>query len=302
MASNMAATLSTTVDLSRLPAPIVVEQLTFEQIVDQMVAKIRELLPAFDATVDSDPAVKVMHVAAYRELIVRRAFQDGALQNFVAFATGARLDHLAALVGVTRQIATAANASTGATAIYESDALLRQRIVLAPEGFSVAGPELAYVKHAKDANPVDILDASATSPARGETVVAVLARAGDGTASPELLDQVRKIVTSKAIRPLGDFVTVRSAEIVPFQVVARLTTFAGPDPAIIVGAAHAALATYLADNRKLGRAITRSGLIAALSASGVHRVDLDLSADVACTPVQAANCTHIDVAHAGYAS
>jgi phage protein D len=33
----------------------------------------------------------------------------------------------------------------------ETDDALRQRIVLAPEGFSVAGPELAYVKHAKDA-------------------------------------------------------------------------------------------------------------------------------------------------------
>jgi phage-related baseplate assembly protein len=72
MAVIMAAATSTTVDLSRLPAPIVVEQLTFEQMT--------ELLPSFDATIDRDPAVKVLQVAAYREILVRQTFQDGALQ------------------------------------------------------------------------------------------------------------------------------------------------------------------------------------------------------------------------------
>jgi phage-related baseplate assembly protein len=47
----------------------------------------------------------------------------------------------------------------------EADEDLRQRIVLAPESFSVAGPELAYVFHARSAHP-DVLDASATSARR----------------------------------------------------------------------------------------------------------------------------------------
>jgi phage-related baseplate assembly protein len=301
MGAIMAAATSTTVDLSRLPAPIVVEQLTFEQIVAQMVARVTELLPSFDATIDSDPAVKVLHVAAYREILVRQAFQDGALQLFVAYASGTRLDHLATLVGVTRQIVTPANEATGAEAIYEDDDRLRQRIVLAPEGFSVAGPELAYVKHAKDAS-ADVLDASATSPSPGNVLVSVLAASGTGTASAALLAQVTAIVTSPAIRPLGDLVTVASAEIVPFVVTARLITFAGPDPDLIVTAARIALAAFLAENRKLGRNITRSGLIAALSPTGVHRVDLDLAADVVCSPTQAANCTQIAITHGGYAA
>ncbi|RXD02488.1 baseplate assembly protein [Sphingomonas sp. UV9] len=295
------AAISTTVDLSSLPAPIVVEQLSFDQIVDQMIAKLRVDLPAFDATVDSDPAVKVLHVAAYRELIVRQAFQDGALQLFVAYATGARLDHLAALVGVTRQIVTPANPATGAVAIYEDDDRLRQRIVLAPESFSVAGPELAYVKHAKDAS-ADVLDASATSPAPGEVLVSVLYRGGDGTAPAELIAKVAAIVTAPGIRPLGDHVAVASAKIVPFVVNARLITFTGPDPALIVATSLVALQAFLAENRKLGRTITRSGLIAALSQAGVHRVDLDLGADVVCDGTQAANCVAIAVTHGGYAS
>ncbi|RXD05565.1 baseplate assembly protein [Sphingomonas sp. UV9] len=297
----MAANTSTTVDLSRLPAPIVVEQKTFEQILGEMVAKMVELMPAFDATIDSDPAVKVLQVAAYRELLLRQAFQDSALQLFVAYASGDRLDHLAVLVGVSRQIVTPPNATTGAPAVYEDDDRLRQRIVLAPEGFSVAGPELAYVKHAKDAS-ADVLDASAISPAPGEVLVSVLYRGGDGTASPELVAKVAAIVTAPGIRPLGDHVTVASATVVPYVVNARLITFAGPDPDLIVAAARTALTTFLAENRKLGRAITRTGLTTALSPAGVHRVDLDLSADIVCSMTQVANCTLINVAHGGYAA
>ena len=64
----------------------------------------------------------------------------------------------------------------------ESDPDFRRRIQLAPEGFSVAGPEGAYIFHALSADP-GVLDACATSPSPGEVVVTVLARAGDGTAA-----------------------------------------------------------------------------------------------------------------------
>ena len=299
----MAATSnSTTVDLSRLPAPVIVEQKAFDTIVAEMVAHVQSLLPSFDATVDSDPAVKVLHVAAYRELLIRQAFQDGGEQLMVAFATDARLDHLGALVGVARLVVTPANATTGADAVYEDDDTYRQRIVLAPEGFSVAGPELAYVKHAKDAS-ADVLDASATSPAPGEVLVSVLSATGDGTAEAELLASVAAIVTDPAIRPLGDLVTVASARIIGFAIVASLTTFDGPDINLVLAAARKKLDAYLAFNRKLGRAITTSGIIAALTVEGVHKVSLPAPvADIDCDLTEAANCTGITITHGGYAS
>lgn len=300
MAGVMAA-VSTTVDLSRLPAPEIVAQLDFETILAEMVAEAQILLPSFDATVDSDPAVKVLQVAAYRELLLRRAFQEGALQNFVAYATGDRLDHLAALVGVTRLTVTPADPLTGSPVIMEPDADLRQRVVLAPESFTVAGPELAYVARAKEAS-ADVLDASATSPAPGDVLVSVLAREGDGTASPALIDLVAAVVTDKGVRPLGDRVTVASTELVPFAVTAAICTFAGPDAALIVATARTALNTYLADNRRLGRDITRSGLYAALTVAGVQRVDLaSPGSDINCTATQTAHCTAVTLTHAGYA-
>ena len=301
MAGAMAAT-PTNLDLSRLAAPIFVEQLSFEVILAQMIAEVQARLPEFDATIDSDPAVKVLQVAAYRELLIRQLFQDAACQLLVAYATGGALDHLGALVGVPRLELTPADPQTGAAAVMESDDAFRARIVLAPESFTSAGPELAYVSHAKRASG-DVLDASATSPAPGKVVVSVLSRIGDGTASAELLEAVHSIVTDKAIRPLGDDVTTGSADIVRFAVVASLVTFAGPDVTIVLAAARAALDAYLAANRKLGRTITRSGIIAALTVEGVHRVDLTgPAADVACDPTQAGWCTDVDVNHGGYAA
>lgn len=292
----------TTLDLSRLASPVFVEQLTFEAILAQMIAEVQTRLPAFDATIDSDPAVKVLQVAAYRETLMRQAFQDGAVQLLVAYATGANLDHLGALVGVARLVVRPADGVIGAVAVMESDDALRARIVLAPESFTSAGPELAYVSHAKGASG-DVLDASATSPAPGKVLVSVLSRLDDGTASPDLLAAVDAIVNHKAVRPLGDDVSTASARIVRFIVDASLVTFAGPDISVVLAASRTALDGYLADNRKLGRTITRSGIIAALTAAGVHRVDLAAPiADVACDPTQAAWCFDIVIAHGGYAA
>jgi len=297
----MAATSSpSTVDLSRFDPPTIVEQLDYETIFQRKVARVQALLPSFDATIDSDPAVKVLQVATYDEILLRADFNERLQQRLVAYATGSTLDHLGAAIGVARLVVTPVNATTRAAPVYESDDSLRARIVLGPEGFSVAGPELAYVKHAKDASGL-VLDASATSPAPGEVLVSVLSIEGDGTASAALLDRVRAIVTDKTIRPLGDLVSVAPAEQIPFAVIARLWTFSGPDPALILSAANAKLARYLADSRKLGRDIPLSGLYAALTVEGVQRVEiLSPATSIVCELTQAALCTGIDVRHAGY--
>jgi phage-related baseplate assembly protein len=301
MASDMAAT-PTNLDLSRLASPVFVEQLSYEAILALMVGDVQTRMPSFDATVDSDPAVKVLQVAAYRELLIRQAFQDGAVQMLVAYATGTNLDHLGALVGVSRLVISPADGRTGTPAVMEADDALRARIVLAPESFTSAGPELAYVSHAKSASG-DVLDASATSPQPGQVLVSVLSRIGDGTASAELVAAVNAIVTDKAIRPLGDHVGTASANIVRFEISAALITFAGPDIAVVLAAARSQLDAHLAENHKLGRTVTRSGIIAALSVAGVHRVDLaSPQSDVACNQTQAAWCFNIAVAHSGYAA
>jgi phage-related baseplate assembly protein len=289
----------TAVDLSRLPAPTIIETLSFEAIYAANLAAFRLLLPDFDATVESDPVVKLLQAFSYRETLLRARINDAARAVMPAFANGADLDQLAALMGVPRLIITPADPNSGTAAVYESDVDLRRRLVLAPEGYSVAGPEGAYIYHALTGAPA-VLDASATSPAPGEVVVTILARAGDGSASPALIALVADYVSAESRRPMTDYVVVQSAAIVGYQVIAAVRTYSGPDPAIVLAEARRRLGVYIADTHRLGRDVTRSGIFAALHVEGVQNVELvEPAADIVLDRTQAAYCAAINVSHAG---
>lgn len=294
------AAASTPVDLSRLPAPDLVEQPGFDAIVAALVAQLQARWPDFDATIDSDPVMLIVHTMAYREMLLRADFNDRARSLLLAFAGGSNLDHLGALMGLPRLVVTPADPLTGTAAVMEGDDAFRQRIVLAPESFSVAGPDLAYVAFARRADG-DVADASVISPTPGEVVVTVLSATGTGVATPALLAKVRAIVDDDAVRPLTDAVTVQSASIVPFAIDARVWTFSGPDAGLVLDTGRLALAAYIADSRKLGRAIRESGIKGALQVAGVERVELPGWADIVPDATRAAHCTAITVTHAGYA-
>lgn len=294
---------SSAIDLSRLPAPTIVEVLGFEAIYAEWLAAITapDLLPDFNATVESDPVVKVLQLGAYRELLLRQQFNERALQLLVAYASGSNLDHLGVLFGVERLVLDPGDPDQGVDPTYEEDDDYRQRIVIAAERFSVAGPELAYVYHAKSAHP-DVLDASATSPAPGEVLISVLSRTGDGTAPDGTVDAVAAVLTPVAgnrIRPMGDLVTVQSAEILDRAITITIFTFLGPDKQVVLDAASVGVDAYLAESRKLGRNITVSSLHAAATVPGVQRVLLDLEEDIICDLTQAANITRT-ILHGGF--
>ena len=243
--------------------------------------------------------MKTLQVAAYREFLIRADANDAARAVMPAYATGSDLDQLAALMGVARKLLTPADATIGTPAVYESDDDFRRRLILAPEGYSVAGPEGAYIFHTLSAAP-DVLDASATSPSAGEVVITVLSRSGNGTATPALLVAVDEYVSDETRRPLTDHVTVRSAAIHEFRVEASIRTYAGPDAAIVLAEAQRRLTAYVADNHRLGRDIVRSGIFAALHVEGVQNVVLTApAADVLLDRTQAPYCTGTAITFAG---
>jgi len=279
---------ATSVDLSRLPPPDVIEELDFESILAVRRAEFLSRFPAFSANVESDPVIKALEVGAYRELVLRARINDAARSVLVAYAAAADLDNLAALFGVSRQEISPANPQEGTAAVLENDDALRRRVLLAPDAFSVAGPATAYVFHALSAD-ADILDASATSPAPGEVTVSILSRSGDGSASPALVAKVQALLDGDEVRPLTDNVSVQSVELVTFEIEAGLTLYPGPDQSIISANANAALDDLLSANRRLGRDITRSAIIAALHVAGVQNVALIAPAqDVVIDPTQCA--------------
>lgn len=289
----------TGVDLSRLPAPTVIEPLSFEIIYAEALAQFQTYFPEFDATVESDPVVKLLQLFAYRELVLRQRVNDAARAVMPAYAVGADLDALAAIVGVERFVLDPGDPDNQVPPTLESDDDLRRRMVLAPEGFSVAGPEGAYIFHALSADG-DVLDASAVSPSPGEVVVTVLSRTGDGTPSADVLAAVENKLTDRAIRPLTDAVTVQGADIEPFAINATLTFLSGPDRSLVLAEAQARLNSHLAATLRLGRDVTRAGIIAALHPEGVQNIALaSPAADIVLTRQQAGYCTGITLLDAG---
>jgi phage-related baseplate assembly protein len=159
----------TAIDLSKLAAPQAVETLSAEAIFQEMLAKLQQLDPGFNALVPSDPAYQILLVAAYRETLLRQTLNDKFKARLLAFATGPDLDHVAASQAVPVE-----------RLAGETDDAFRARLVLAPEAYSVAGPIGAYIFHALSAHG-NIKDVAAWNPGIGGRVnVAVLSKTGNG--------------------------------------------------------------------------------------------------------------------------
>lgn len=291
----------TAVDLSQLPAPAIVEPLDFETILGAMLLDLQARDMSFTALVESDPAFKILEVAAYRELVLRQRVNEAARGVMLAYALGADLDNLAALLGVVRLTIDPGNPSAlpPVPPTLESDADLRRRVQLSIEGFSVAGPSGAYVFYALSAD-ADVLDASATSPAPGDVLVSILSRTGNGAAPAPLIAKVDAVLSAEDVRPLCDSVLVQSATIVNYQITATLRFFAGPDRSVVMAAAQAAVEAYAAAQRRIGRDVTLSGIFAALHQPGVQRVDLVAPANnIVISTTQASFCTAIALTDGG---
>lgn len=291
----------TAVDLPALAFPAAVESLDFETILAAMLADLVARDATFTALVESDPAYKILQVAAYRELLVRQRVNEAIKAVTLAYAEKSDLDQIAARYNVERLLLDAGDdtAIPPVPPTYEDDTSLRRRTQLSFEGFSTAGPAGAYVFHALGADP-DVLDAAVLSPAAGQVTVTVLSRVGNGAASSDLLNAVTAVLRDDDVRPLTDSVTVQSATIVNYSIVATLTTFSGPDSAVVMQAAQDAAQAYADTNKRMGRSITLSGVYAALQQAGVQNVTLTQpAANIACTWSQAPNCTAITLTYGG---
>lgn len=258
-----------TIDLSQLPAPKIIEALSFDTILTELKADFIQRYPAFDADLLSEPAIKLLEVAAYRELILRARINDAAKACMLAYSLDADLDHAAALVGVARL----ANAEQ-----IETDDQLRQRTQMALEGYTVAGSIGSYITHAR-ASSLSVLDVAVDSPTPGQVRVTILANTPSGLADETLCTAVQDYLSADERRPLTDTVNVVSVTPIPFDIEATLYLFPGPSSAPVLTNAQNALTKYLADVKKIGYDVTRSGIFAALHQAGVRQVILTQPAD-----------------------
>lgn len=86
-----------------MKTPNIVETLKFEEIFSRMKEELVRRNASFSALTESDPAIKILEVAAWRELLLRQRINDAAQANLLAFARGNDLDHLAEFYGVLRK-------------------------------------------------------------------------------------------------------------------------------------------------------------------------------------------------------
>ncbi|MGU3447590.1 baseplate assembly protein [Enterobacteriaceae bacterium C34A] len=296
------------IDLSQLPAPDVVETLDYESILAERKAVLISLFPedqqeavARTLALESDPLVKYLEENAFRELLWRQRVNEAALAVTLAYSKGSDLDVMAANNDTERLTITPGDDTTipPTPAVMESDDDLRLRAQQAFEGLSVAGPVGAYEYHGRSADG-RVADISVDSPTPACVTISVLSREGDGSASDDLLAAVEKALNAEDVRPVGDRVTVQSAEIVPYQIDATLYFYPGPEAEPIRQASEDKLKSYISSQQRLGRDIRQSAIYAALHVEGVQRVELAAPlADIVLSKYQASYCTEYSITAGG---
>ena len=272
-------------ELAGLPTPQVLETLRFETVFDALLRDFRLRYPQYSALLASDPAIKLIEVAAYRELLLRARINEAARANLLAFAVGNDLEHLGAFYGVSRLP-------------QEQDEPLRRRIRARIMGFANAGGAAHYRYWALSASP-EVADVAVDSPGPGRVRISVLPTGHSDTVPEALLDAVRATVLRDDVRVLTDTVEVVPVSLVPVTVAAQIWLY--PDTPMVVFAGLAPrLTRELAQAAVLGWDLTRSWLIGQLQQAGVHKVELiSPDADIRIHSTQAVRLTDVQLTFAG---
>lgn len=268
--------------LTKLPAPQVIEELDYEEILTRKIAKLEELVPEFSALVESDPAIAILEACAYDEYILRQRINFAVKSNMLAYAVGSDLDNIGYNRGVSRKVLVEEDltANPQVEEVLESDEDYRVRINLAPEAYTSAGSYGAYTFFALSASSA-VKDINVISPSPMHVDIVVLSQttdAGgpsvDGVPDAALINDVLAATSADSVRPLCDIVSVIPAVVDHYTVEAELTFYPGPDQAVVTEASRAAVDAYVKTHHKLGHDITLSGLYAALQQPGVQNVNL----------------------------
>lgn len=252
-------------DLSNLPPPEVVEEISYEAFLSELAAEIKARFAAVgvDWDVDQleiDSAIIQAQAATYREMSLRSRINYVAQQGFLYFASGANLDQLAAWLDVTRMDG-------------EDDERLKTRYRLATIGRSPGGPADRYRKVALDSD-LDVRAVAIWREGRDPTVnVAVLSNSGNGEPTPTLLAKVETALTQPDVQVVSDRFNVQSAirRTVNVAVSVRLDLTV---PESVADTVAATLVTAWHKQDLLGLDLTRAFLIQEANVTGVTNVEV----------------------------
>ncbi|QLB14901.1 baseplate assembly protein [Mannheimia granulomatis] len=296
--------MSEIVDLSKLPAPKVLEELDYETLLAERKAKFLSLYPESERSVmaarlalESEPITKLLEENCYLQLMERQRINSAAQATMLAYATGTDLDVIGGNYNVARKVIQTEDltARPPKQEILEQDEDFRLRIQLAFEGLSVAGPRNAYIFHALSAHE-KVADVSVSSPTPASVLVTVMSSDNNGIPSTDILQAVRNRLNDEDIRPIGDRVTIQACTNTNYQIRAKLHLYRGPEIEPIKQAATEKIGQYVKEKRRLGRDISLSGIYSALHIEGVQRVELlQPTTDIVLNSTQVGLCTNITI-------
>lgn len=157
----------------------------------------------------------------------------------------------------------------------ESDDRFRQRIHEAPEKFSVAGPDGAYIYHTRSVNQ-NIIDVAVNSPEPGVVDVIPLMTNGE-LPNEEIIEDIKNKLNDKKVRPLTDKVQVRKPTIVEYDL--NLKYYISTENKLfaneITKKVDEVIQKYIDwQKEKLGRDINPDKLIEQIISVGAKRVEI----------------------------
>jgi len=252
-----------------------------------------------EVTFATDAEVSVPAGSLYADVPATCTEPGAAGNGFLAGQINAMVEPIA-------YVASVANITTSADGgDEEDDESLAERIKLAPNSFSTAGPRRAYEYHTYSASAA-ISDVSVDSPTPGLVNIYILAQGGT-LPSQELVDSTAAYLSDEDRRPLTDELHVYAPTVTNFGVVLKywISVERQAELEAIQDAVGQAVQDYVAwQTKKIGRDIVPDKLVQLVVAAGAWRVDAaTLSPEYTSVDLaHVAQCTGVSVTYMGLAN
>jgi phage-related baseplate assembly protein len=298
--------MTTTIDLSRLPAPNAIEALDYETLLSDFVDRFqaywdelrlaRPELPEYDvASMETDPVIILGQAWSYLRLLDRARVNDAVKAVLAPSSTGADLDHVVARQGITRLELAPATSQT--PALMETDAALLRRYLLSFDRPS-AGSASRYLYEAWTAAPTlhDVrVNGRAVHGRVGDTDVVIIGEDGDPATNEELA-AVQAAISASNVKPEAVGIAALRANRLEYQIVQVIKVPVGPDAELVRLEAVARVTAAALSRMKIGASVPRDLLAGAAFGDSIVDVEhLEPEEDIEAEPYTVPVCTSVEI-------
>ena len=246
---------------------------------------------------------RYFYTPEYAEIAIGNTYVDVECEctEVGTIGNGLRVGEINTLVDTLPYITGVSNTNVSDEgADIEDDDTLAVRVFLAPNSYSVAGPEGAYEYWAKNYSQ-NIGDVKVTSPNEGEVLLRILMADGS-TPTQTFIDGLEAYLSDGDIRPLTDSVSVAAPTTVSADV--DITYYINRSDqakaAIIQNDVISAVNEYVAwQTAKIGRDLNPSDLIAKVMAAGAKRVIIHDPSYQQITNAQVVQISSVNITYGG---